>query len=304
MKKVKVVVLLIILFVVATPLLVSQELNCTVTIHTESIQSAQLGYLRNFSQDIERYMNSTRFTNEDLDGEKIQCSLDISFSSATSDNRYSVQVAILSQRPIYIGNEKSDRSTLVLRILDNNWNFPYSPNQSMVHDEMVFDPLTGFLDFYAYLMIGYDLETYVPMSGSPCFQKALNTVQLAANSASSKDWQQSSTGYSKFGITDELSNIKYNTFRTAFNNYHFDGIDLLATEKQKALENMLAAIAAINDIRIKQNSSSVVVKQFFDAKFREIAEAFQTYPDRSVYETLSTYDQEHRSTYQEWRLKQ
>jgi hypothetical protein len=46
------------------------------------------------------------------------------------------------------------------------------------------------------------------------------------------------------------------------------------------------------------------VKQFFDAKFREIAEAFQTYPDRSVYETLSNYDQEHRSTYQEWKIKQ
>jgi hypothetical protein len=304
MEKVKRVVLLFTFVLVVTPLLVSQELNCTVTIHTESMQSAQLGNLRSFSQEIERYMNNTRFSNEDLDGEKIQCSLDISFTSATSDNHYSVQVAVLSQRPIYSGNEKTDRSTLVIRILDNSWNFPYTPNQRMAHDEMVFDPLTGFLDFYAYLIIGYDLETYIPMTGSPCFQKALNTVQQASNSASSKDWQQSSTGYSKFGITDELSNIKYNTFRTAFNNYHFDGIDLLATEKQKGLENMLTAIASINDVRLRQNSSSVVVKQFFDAKFREIAEAFQSYPDRSVYETLSNYDQEHRSTYQEWKTKQ
>jgi hypothetical protein len=300
MKKVKVAILFFILLLIGTPFLVSQELNCSVTIHTESIQSAQLGYLRSFSQDIERYMNNTRFSSEDLDGEKIQCSLDISFTTATSDNRYQVQAVVLSQRPIYIGNDKSDRSTLVLRIMDNSWNFTYTPNQRMNHDEMVFDPLTGFLDFYAYLIIGYDLETYIPMSGSPCFQKALNTVQLAANSAAAKDWQQSSSGYSKFGITDELSSVKYNAFRTAFNNYHFDGIDLLTTEKQKALGNMLTAIASINDIRTRQNSSSVVVKQFFDAKYREIAEAFQAYPDRSVYETLSNYDQEHRSTYQDW----
>jgi hypothetical protein len=303
MKKVKVAVLFFILLVVATPFLVSQELNCSVTIHTESIQSAQLGYLRSFTQDIERYMNNTRFSNEDLDGEKIQCSLDISFISATSDNHYQVQVFVLSQRPIYIGNEKSDRSTLVIRIMDNNWSFTYSPNQRMNHDEMVFDPLTGFLDFYAYLIIGYDLETYIPMSGSPCFQKALNTVQLASNSAAAKDWQQSSASYSKFGITDELSSVKYNAFRTAFNNYHFDGIDLLGTERQKGLDNMLAAIESINEIRLRQNSSSVVVKQFFDAKYREIAEAFQSSPDRSVYEKLSTYDQEHRATYQEWKTK-
>jgi hypothetical protein len=304
MKKVKVVALLFTLLLVVTPLLFSQELNCTVKIDITSIQSAQRGYLRTFAQDIERYLNNTRFTNEDLDGEKIQCSLEIFFTTATSDNNYQAQVAVSSQRPIYVGDEKSDRSTLVLRIMDNNWSFPYTSNQRMNHDEMVFDPLTGFLDFYAYLIIGYDLETYIPMSGSPCFQKALNTVQLASNSAVGKDWQQSTSSYSKFGITDELSNVKYNAFRTAFNNYHFDGIDLLATDRQKGLGNMLSAIASINDIRLRQNSASVVVKQFFDAKFREIAEAFQAYPDRSVYETLSTYDQEHRSTYQEWKIKQ
>ncbi len=303
MKKIKLAVLFCALLLAVTPLLVSQELNCTVTIHTEAIQSGQLGYLRTFAQDIEHYMNNTRFSTEDLDGERIQCSLDVSFISAASNNQYQVQAVILSQRPIYNGNEKSDRSTLVIRIMDNNWNFTYTPNQRMDHNEMIFDPLMGFLDFYAYLIIGYDLETYVPMSGSACFQKALNIVQLATNSATAKDWQQSSTSYSKFGIVDELSNVKYNPFRIAFNNYHFDGIDLLSTERQKGLVNMLAAIEAINNIRLRQNSTSVIVKQFFDAKYREIAEAFQNYPDRSVYETLSNYDEEHRSTYQEWKTK-
>ena len=303
MSSMKSVVLLVLLLCTCPSLLVSQELACSVTIHTESIQSNQIGYLRNFSQDVERYMNSTHFTSEDLDGDKIQCSLDISFISATTDNRYQAQVVILSQRPIYIGNDKSDRSSLVLRIMDNSWNFTYTPNQRMNHDEIVFDPFTGFLDFYAYLIIGYDLDTYVPQSGSACFQKTLNIIQLAANSTAAKDYQQSSASYSKYGIVDELCSPKYNGFRTAFNNYHFDGIDLLGTDKQKGLDNMLAAIASINDIRLHQNPTSIVVKQFFDAKYREIAEAFQTYPDRSVYETLSNYDQEHRSTYQEWKTK-
>jgi hypothetical protein len=304
MKKINVAALCCALLVVCAPRLFSQELNCTVTVNTENIQSAQRGYLRTFSQDIERYLNNTRFTNEDLDGEKIQCSLDIFFQSASSDNHYQVQVTISSQRPIYKGNEKSDRITYLIRIKDNDWNFIYSPNQRMNHDEMIFDPLTGFLDYYAYMIIGYDLETYVPMSGSPCFQKALKVVQLASNSAASKDWQQSTSSYNKYGMTDELTSIKYNAFRAAFNNYHFDGIDLLSTEPQKGLDNMLIAIEAINDVRLRQNASSVVVKQFFDAKYKEIAEAFLTYPDRSVYDKLSTYDQEHRSEYQNAKTKQ
>jgi hypothetical protein len=288
-------------------LLVAQELSCNVTINIESIQSSQRDYLRNFTSDIERYLNNTRFTNEDLDGEKIPCNMEIFFKSGTSDNRYQAQVVIASQRPVYIvysdRDEKSDRTTPVLRILDNNWEFTYMPNQRMIHDEMIFDPLTGFLDFYADLIIGYDLETYIPMSGSSCFQKALNIVRLASNSAVGNDWKQTSASYSKFGITDELTNMKYDSFRNALNNYFFDGIDLLATEQKKAQDNILNAIESINEVRNRQNRTSIIVKQFFDAKYREIAEVFLTYPDRSVYDKLSNYDEEHRATYQEAKTK-
>jgi hypothetical protein len=141
------------------------------------------------------------------------------------------------------------------------------------------------------------------MSGAQCFQKASKIVSLASSSTVGKDWQSSSASYSKFGMTDELAGMKYNSFRTAFNNYYFDGVDMLAIEQQKALDNMLKSIEAINDVRRRQNPTSVIVKQFFDAKFREIAEVFLSYPDRQVYETLSSYDQEHRTTYQESKLK-
>jgi hypothetical protein len=191
-----------------------------------------------------------------------------------------------------------------LRILDNNWEFNYQPNQRMDHDEISFNPLTGFLDFYAYIIIGYDLDTYLPMSGSACFQKASKIVQMASNSSVSKDWQPSSASYSKYGLTDELSNLKFNPVRTALNNYYFDGIDLLTSDRLKALTNILNAIKSVNEIRTRQAANSVVVKQFFDAKYREIAEIFATYPDRSVYETLSTCDQEHRNTYEDWKTRQ
>lgn len=282
----------------------SQELDCKVTINIEAISSAQRGYLRSFTNDVERYLNSTRFTNEDLDGERITCAMDINFKSASSDNRYQVQIFISSVRPVYVDDEVSDRTSPVLRILDDSWEFSYMPNQNMRHDEMTFDPLTGFLDFYAYLIIGYDLETYIPMSGSSCFQKASNIVRLASNTGASSAWRQSSTSYSKYGISDELTNSKYESFRIALNNYFFDGIDLLATETKKAQDNILNAIESINEVRRRQNPSSVIVKQFFDAKYREIAEAFQNYPDRSVYDKLSNFDEEHRSTYQEWKTKQ
>ena len=293
----------LIFFLTVTPFLVSQELDCTVTINADNIQSAQRDYLRNFSSDIERYMNNTQFTSEDLDDEKIPCNLEIFVKTATTDNRYTAQVVIASQRPIYIGDEKQGRATSVIRILDNNWEFNYMPNQRMNHDEMMFDPFTGFLDFYAYLIIGFDLETYLPMSGTSCFQKASNTVQIASNSSvGGADWKASSAGYSKYGIADELSNMKYSSFRAAFNNYYFEGLDSLGINSTRALKNMLKSIESIYNMS-RQNPRSVIIKQFFDAKFREIAEAFQEYPDRNIYDVLSTYDQEHRSIYQDAKIR-
>ena len=295
--------LLALVSILATSL-VSQELNCKVTINNiESIQTSQRDYLRNFSSDIERYLNNTRFTNEDLNDEKISCNIEISFVSGSSSNRYKAQAFIVSQRPVYIGDEISDRTTPILRIKDDNWEFTYMPNQRMTHDEMIFDPLTGFLDFYAYLIIGYDLESYVPMSGNSCFQKAVSIVRLAVNSSEGNDWKKTSASYTKFGISDELTNMKYDAFHIAFNNYIYDGIDLLATEQKKAQDNILNALESINEIQIRQGRNSVIVKQFFDAKSKEIAEVFQTYPDRSIYDKLSSYDEEHRKTYQDAKEK-
>ncbi|MBI3111448.1 MAG: DUF4835 family protein [Ignavibacteriales bacterium] len=284
----------------------SQELNCDVTVNVENIPSAQRDFLTRFEADVERYLNNTRWSDEDFGGEKIDCSMTIFFLTAPSENRYTAQVAIVSQRPVYNSttNEKTGRNTQVLRLFDDRWDFAYILNQQMTRDDFRFEPLTGFLDYYAYLIVGMDLETYNEQSGSRYLQKALNVCNLAASTAFGKDWQVSSAGtYSRFGVADELMNLRYQPFRMAFHRYHFDGIDLLTTETQKGLDNILQAVEAIADLRKNQDPRSILVKVFFDAKSLEIADAFLPYPDRSVYDRLVAADPTHQSTYDEYRRK-
>ncbi len=287
--------------ILLTPPVVAQELLCEVNVNLESIPSAQRDYLRTFKSDIERYLNSTRFTNENLE-EKIRCTFDIFFKSAPGNNQYSAQVFIASQRPIYKNSIQTEATSTVIRIMDENWEFTYTPNQRMVQDDFTVDPLCDFLDFYAYIIIGYDLDSYVPLSGTSCFQKALNICQQLASTQGGKYWQQMSTSYNRYGLASELSNPSYEPFRLAMNNYYFDGLDKLSTNQSEALDAMLDAIEVISTFR-KTNPSSVSVKQFFDAKYREIAEVFLRYPNRDVYDQLSRFDPEHRSTYQEMKTK-
>jgi hypothetical protein len=84
----------------------SQELNCEVTVNVDNITSGQRDYLRTFGPDVKKYINNNRYTDEDLNGEKIDCSMTIFFLSGSND-RYTAQVVVVSQRPIYNNNEIS-----------------------------------------------------------------------------------------------------------------------------------------------------------------------------------------------------
>ncbi|MBM4168316.1 MAG: DUF4835 family protein [Ignavibacteria bacterium] len=279
----------------------AQELRCDVTINIDNIPSAQRDYLRNFEADVEQFLNGYRWTTEDLGGEKIDCAMTISFTGATSDYRYTAKVFVGSRRPVYIGNERSPRETLVLRILDEQWEFEYVPNRPLYHDEYRFDPLASFLAYYAYLIVGFDLETYVELSGTKYFQKALSICNQGSSSAFGKDWKQQSGGsYSKFSFAEELVDLRNQQFRLAFHSYHFNGVDLLATELSTGMENMLQAAESMAEMRQRLNPRSLLVKTFFDTKYLEIAETFLQYPNRSVYDRISKADPSHQGTYTDY----
>jgi hypothetical protein len=279
----------------------SQELSCQVTVNTDNIPSSDRDYLRSFKSDIERYMNSTRFTNEDLYGDKINVSMNIFFTQVTGSNRYRAEVVLGSSRPVYVGNDVSDKVTQVLRIKDSQWEFPYVPNQRIYFDEFSFDPLTDFLDYYAFVIIGLDLDTYKPLDGSRIFQKALNTATAAVASSSAADWQ-STSGYSRHGLAEEFNNPRNQPILQALYSYHFEGIDLLATENRKGLDNILGALESVWRVR-QQNAMSLLAKMVFDAKHKEIADIFLNYPDASVFDKLATYDPEHRTDYMDAKNK-
>jgi hypothetical protein len=284
--------------------LAAQELNCEITVNTDNVPSAVRDNLRTFEADIRKYINNNRYTDEDLGGEKIDCSMTVFFLSGNADYRYTAQVIVVSQRPVYTGNDKSGKNTQVLRILDEKWDFTYIPNQPMNKDDYRFEPLASFLDFYAYLIISFDLETYTALSGARYLQKALNLCNAASATSFAAGWQTAAAGsYSRFAITDELTNTKFQQFRDAFNLYHFDGLDLLSKEPNRGMDNMIKAIESIADLRQKQNPRSIVVRTFFDSKYLEIADVFLAWPDRGIYDRLIVADPAHQGTYDTYRRR-
>jgi hypothetical protein len=274
----------------------SQELNSTVTVNFEGLAVNYREKLVDFAGIIESYINTTQFTGEAWDGQKIDCSYNIFFTAASGETEYTAQVVIVSTRPVY----KSTKQSPMLTISDPNWSFRYEPNQALYANQATFDPLTSFIDFYANIIIGFDWETWQELGGTAYFNKAFNILNLSSNSSYKTGWEQSSASYSKWGLCNDLLNDKYRAFREAYYVYHY-GVDEFQIRKKDAQDKVVHLITVLEDMQKKVGiNTSVLMKQFFDTKNGEIVELLKDYPDNKIFQRLKKIDPPHSAKYDEF----
>jgi hypothetical protein len=284
-------IFLIILF--TSTVTFSQELNCEVVVNYEGLPMNNRDLLRDFSSVIKDYMNITRFTNLTWEGDKIDCTLNIFFISASGDVSYSAQVVVVSQRPVY----QSTKNSPILTINDALWSFNYEVGQSMYPDFDSFDPLTSLLDFYALIIIGFDMDTWEEYGGSPYFKRAFDILNLASTTRFTNGWLPSSSAYSRHGLVSDLLNEKYAAFRSDIFDYHY-GIDIFAQNKEIGQSKIAELITGLHGIYVREGIiKSVFIRSFFDAKYNEIIDHLRTYPDGKIFTKLKQIDPSHAGKY-------
>jgi hypothetical protein len=286
----------LILLVLVIPAILAAQIDCDVTVNFDNVPVYK-EQLQNFKQDIETYINSQRWTNDDLGGEKIKCTMNIFFVSSNSDNSYQAQAFIGSQRPIFIGKNPSSRSTPMLRIFDDKWEFTYLKGQPLYRNETQYDALTDFIDYYMYLIMGFDYDSYEKLSGTPFFQKSMQFCAQAPSSA--KGWDRGTgTTYSKYQLVDDILNPKNQPFREGFYFYHLKGLDLLATKPEIGYKNMISLLNQIGELK-NTSARQLLFKTFFETKYGELADVFKGFSDKTIYLTLVRLDQAHQNAYEE-----
>ncbi len=274
--------------------LFGQELDATVTVNYEQLETSAKEKLENFADDVREYLNSNRFTDQDYQ-DKIKCSFNIFFVSSSGETKYSAQVVITSQRPIY----NSQKNSLMFRVQDSKWDFNYEKGQTLYFNQTDFDPLTSFLDYYAYVIIGVDADSYQKLGGTDYFNKALDITVLGGNSSYKKGWVLDGSNYNRRALVLNLTDASYQKFREDFFDYHYNGIDIYAENKTVAQRNIVKLISDLAAVRDKLDARSVLLKVFFDAKNKEIVDYLMDYPDKAtVFEMLKKIDPSHLSTYE------
>ena len=288
------IVVLLVLLALASPVS-AQQVDVTVLVNYEAIPTTNKDLLRDFENDVKTYLSNYNW-GPGSPGDKVKCTVNVFFQSVIGDNRYSAQVFIGSQREIY----KSAQSTAVVRLFDGLWEFTYMKTRPLNHNPNTYDDLTSFLDFYMYLVMGYDFDTYERLSGTPLFQKAAD-VASQGRSTGQKGWQPATSGYSRAQLIDELMSTTFQPVRAASWYYHFAGLDSLALNRDRAWKNILSAVQLIADAKKNADHRNVVIKSFFEAKAKELADVFVEYPDPAVYTFFSSVDPNHQQAYDDAR---
>lgn len=271
----------------------TQELDASVSVNYEQLSTAAKERLEGFGQAVESYLNNNSYTGEEWEGDPIKCSFNIFFSAEGGETGYSAQIVIVSQRPIY----ESQSSSLMFRMQDTQWSFQYEKNQSLYFNQTFFDPLLSFLDFYAHVIIGLDLDSFSKLGGSDMFIQALDIAVLGSSTGYKETWSKSSLAYNKRTLIDNLLSADFKQFREDYFEYHYNGIDLMASDPEEGYKNIINLIKDLEKRKDNLDPRNVLLKVFFEAKSSEFVDVLKDYPDKSILEILKKIDPQHSSKY-------
>lgn len=276
---------------------VAQEFQCDVSINDRQISGSSYDYVSELETSIENYINDYRWTNDRYrDYERIRCSFQIVLTGVDENFNYTAEIALSVRRPIYNTNQES----LAILLSDNNWRFYYPQNKSLVHDELQYDDLTSFIDFYVNVMLGYDYDSFSELGGSQYYSDAQSIFEIGQNSGS-QGWGRSiGAQRNRYGLINDITSPAYQEFRRAIYRYHRLGLDQFTTQPEEARNEVLVALEMIQENKQLTNNN-YLFDIFFSAKYTEIVAIFRDADAEMrtrAYNILSDVDPAHTSEYE------
>ncbi len=274
----------------------SQEFNCDVTLNTEQLEGNSFTYLSELEGRIEEYINDFRWTEVQFkEEERISCQIQLVIETGTTTFDFGSRVIFTARRPIY--NTVTETTTIILN--DDNWQFNYPEGRTLIHDELQFDNLTGTIDFFMNVILGYDFDSFSDLGGTQYFRRAQNIVDLAQTTSAIGWTRTANNRRNKFNLVADLLSPNYEALRTAYYNYHRKSLDLFTNDDQAARQEMINILTSIRDTK-RRVTSNYLFDVFFDTKSKEIAGIFggaEAAVKREAYNILLETDQGHLTDY-------
>lgn len=250
----------------------AQELQVKFNINSSQIEGSDKSVFENLQQVVEQWMNDRQWTELQFQkNERITCNFNLTVTKYDkSANRFSCTAMIQANRPVY---NAAYNSTLYNN-KDANFDFEFAQfDQLNFNDEQVTDQLTALLAYYAYLIIGMDLDSFSPMGGTDILQRCM---QLANNAQDLgfTGWKSFEDSRNRFAIINDYLDEAMKPFRQLQYNYYRTGLDEMAGNAERGRTNVTEALKLLKEAH-QEKPLSLLPQIWTDYKRDELANIYK-----------------------------
>ncbi len=251
--------------------LYAQELNAKVSINRSQVSNTKSGVFEALEKSITSLLNEHAWTSLKFrDIERIQCTFNITIDTySETDNSFKGSLLIATIRPVY----NSSYTTTVFSMNDKDFNFTFQEfDQLEWRPEQVDNNLTAMIAYWAYLIIGMDLDAMAPMGGTEILRQAQDVCNNA-EMLGFAGWKAFDDTKNRYAIINDYLDGSMEKFRQLQYTYYRTGLDHMSENTETARSAIIDAIHLLNESH-EDKSLSMLPQIFTDFKRDELVSIF------------------------------
>lgn len=251
----------------------AQEFQAKFNINHKQIQGTDVAVFDKLQETLEQFFNNKQWTNLQFqENERIQCNFNITVKKYDANqNLWTCTAMIQANRPVF----NSSYNTTFYNNSDNDFNFEFSQFDQLEFNEDVIDnQLTALMAYYAYLLIGMNLDTFAPNGGEDILQRCMNLTNNAQN-LSFTGWKAFDNSRNRFAIINDYLDGGMSPFRQLQYDYYRKGLDEMANNAERGRIEISTAIE--EDLKKAHTNKplSLLPQIWTDYKKEEIANIYK-----------------------------
>ena len=264
--------ILTLLYILLAASVEAQELQVKVNINSSQVEGTDKSVFENLQQTLEQWMNDKQWTELQFQkDERINCTFNITVQKYDkAAHRFTCTAMIQANRPVY----NSAYTTTLYNNKDGDFNFDFVEfDQLNFMEENIDNQLTALMAYYAFLIIGLDLDSFGPMAGTEVLQRCMNLTNNAQDMGF-PGWKAFEDSRNRFAIINDYLDEAMKPFRQMQYDYYRKGLDEMSNNAERGRTNISEALELLKQAH-QDKPLSLLPQIWTDYKRDELANIYK-----------------------------